>query len=42
MIGEIFLAVATSGTMLRWRELEENREKVIHLHKELLTAELHQ
>ena len=23
MIGELFLAVTASGTMLRWRELEE-------------------
>jgi hypothetical protein len=35
MMGEIFLAVPTSATMLAWRELEENNEKIITLHREL-------
>ena len=35
MMGEILLAVPTSATMLGWRELEENKEKVITLHREL-------
>ena len=35
MMGEIFLAVPTSATMLGWRELEENKEKITTLHREL-------
>ena len=35
MMGEIFLAVPTSATMFGWRELKENKEKVVTLHREL-------
>ena len=35
LMGEILLCVPTSATLLSWRELEENREKMITLHREL-------
>ena len=38
LMGEILLAVPTGATMLGWRELEENRERVITMHRELSTS----
>ena len=35
MMGKILLAVPTSATMLGWRELEESKEKMVTLHREL-------